>query len=83
MTGYSERALRGPVTGRKNWLFAGSEGGAESAAVHFTIIHCCMLAGVDPFAYLRDVLHRLPDATPTALRQLTPKAWAAREHTFD
>ena len=79
----SERALRGPVTGRKNWLFAGSEGGAESAAVHFTIVHCCMLAGVDPFAYLRDVLHRLPDATPTALRQLTPKAWAAREHTFD
>ena len=79
----SERALRGPVTGRKNWLFAGSEGGADSAAVHFTIMHCCMLAGVDPFAYLRDVLHRLPDATPTALRQLTPKAWAAREHSFD
>jgi len=37
-----------------------------------------MMAGVDPFDYLRDVLHRLPDATPTALRQLTPKAWAAR-----
>lgn len=74
----SERALRGPVTGRKNWLFAGSEGGAEAAAVHFSIVHCCMLAGVDPFDYLRDVLHRLPDATPTALRQLTPKAWAAR-----
>ncbi len=79
----SERALRGPVTGRKNWLFAGSEGGAQSAAVHFSIIHSCMLAGVDPYAYLRDVLHRLPDATPTALRQLTPRAWASRAHAFD
>lgn len=79
----SERALRGPVTGRKNWLFAGSEGGASAAAVHFSIMHCCMLASVDPFAYLRDVLHRLPDATPTALRQMTPKAWAAREYTFE
>lgn len=74
----SERALRGPVTGRKNWLFAGSEGGAAAAAVHFTIVHCCMNAGVDPFDYLRDVLHRLPDATPSILLQLTPKAWAAR-----
>lgn len=74
----SERALRGPVTGRKNWLFAGSEGGADAAAVHFTIVHCCMNAGIDPFDYLRDVLHRLPDATPSMLRQLTPKAWAAR-----
>ena len=75
----SELALRGPVTGRKNWLFAGSEGGATAAAVHFSIMHSCMLAGVDPLAYLRDVLHRLPEATPTALRQLTPTAWAARE----
>ena len=74
----SERALRGPVTGRKNWLFAGSECGAKAAAVHFSIVHSCMLAGVDPYAYLRDVLHRLPDATPTALKQLTPRAWAAR-----
>lgn len=74
----SERALRGPVTGRKNWLFAGSEGGADAAAVHFTIVHCCMLAGIDPFDYLRDVLHRLPDATPARLKQLTPRAWAAR-----
>jgi transposase len=79
----SELALRGPVTGRKNWLFAGSEGGADAAAVHFSIIHSCMLAGVDPYAYLRDILHRLPDATPTALRQMTPRAWASREHAFD
>lgn len=75
----SERALRGPVTGRKNWLFAGSEGGAEAAAVHFSIVASCMLAGIDPFAYLRDVLHRLPDAKPSVVKQLTPRAWAQRE----
>jgi transposase len=74
----SERALRGPVTGRKNWLFAGSADGAESAATHFSIVTSCMMVGIDPFDYLRDVLHRLPDATPTVLRQLTPRAWAAR-----
>jgi hypothetical protein len=38
----------------------------------------CMMVGIDPFAYLRDVLHRLPDATPSVIRQLTPKAWAER-----
>ena len=74
----SERALRGPVTGRKNWLFAGSEAGANTAAVHFSIMQSCMMVGIDPFAYLRDVLHRLPDATPSVIRQLTPKAWAER-----
>jgi len=74
----SERALRGPVTGRKNWLFAGSEGGAHTAAVHFSIMQSCMMVGIDPFAYLRDVLHRLPDAKPSVIRQLTPKAWAER-----
>ena len=74
----SERALRGPVTGRKNWLFAGSEAGAHAAAVHFSIMQSCMMVGIDPFAYLRDVLHRLPDAKPSVVSQLTPKAWAAR-----
>jgi len=75
----SERALRGPVTGRKNWLFAGSEGGAEAAAVHFSMVASCMLAGIDPFVYLRDVLSRLPDAKPSVVKQLTPRAWAQRE----
>lgn len=74
----SERLLRGPVVGRKNWLFAGSEGGAESAAVFFCIVGSCELAGIDPFAYRCDVLRLLPDATPAVLTTLTPKAWAAR-----
>jgi len=65
------------VVGRKNWLFAGSEGGAHAAAVFFSIVASCELAGIDPFAYLRDVLSLLPDAKPSELKRLTPRAWAA------
>ena len=74
----SERLLRGPVIGRKNWLFAGSEGGAKTAAICLSVVASCMLVGVDPYAYLRDVLSLLPDAKPDQVRALTPKAWATR-----
>ena len=73
---HSERLLRGPVTGRKNWMFAGSEGGAATAATCFSIVASCMMAGVDPYDYLRDVLSILPDATPARVKTLTPKRWA-------
>jgi len=74
----SERQLRSPVVGRKNWMFAGSEGGAHTAATCFSIVGSCVLAGIDPYEYLRDVLSLLPDATPEQRKTLTPKAWAAR-----
>jgi len=74
----SERLLRSPVIGRKNWLFAGSAGGAHAAAVHYSIVLSCELAGIDPLAYLRDVLGLLPDAKPAQVRELTPLRWAAR-----
>lgn len=74
----SERLLRGPVIGRKNWLFAGSEGGAWAAGVFFSIVRSCELAGVDPFEYLRDVLRLLPKAKVPDVARLTPKAWAER-----
>lgn len=67
----SELLLRQPVVGRKNWLFAGSQGGAEAAAVIFSLVGSCMLQGIDPWAYLFDVLGRL-DEPPS---QLTPAAW--------
>jgi hypothetical protein len=44
----SERHLRGPVVGRKNWMFAGSEGGAKTAAIWFSIVGSCVLAGIAP-----------------------------------
>jgi transposase len=74
----SERHLRGPVVGRKNWMFAGSEGGAKTAATCFSIVGSCVLAGIDPYEYLRDILSLLPDATPAELKHLTPRAWAER-----
>lgn len=73
----SERHLRQPVVGRKNWMFAGSEGGAESAAVLFSIVGSCILQAVDPWEYLRDVLGRLPDHPANRVGELTPAAWRA------
>ncbi len=76
----SELLLRQNVVGRKNWLFAGSEGGALAAATIYSLVGSCMLQGIDPHAYLSDVLGRL-DETGTPSRDLTPKAWRlARQH---
>lgn len=71
----SELMLRQHVVGRKNWLFARSEGGAKAAATMFTIIGSCRLQGVDPTAYLIDVLGRLQDHPSSRMHELTPKAW--------
>lgn len=76
----SELRLRGPVVGRKQWLFAGSEGGAHAAATLFTLVGSCMLQGVEPWAYLADVLTRLGDHPVNRVHELTPRAWRiARE----
>lgn len=76
----SELALRGPVVGRKQWLFAGSEGGAHAAATMFSLVGSCMLQGIDPWAYLTDVLGRLGRHPVNRVHELTPLAWRlARE----
>lgn len=72
----SERALRPIAVGRKNWLFAGSEEGAKRAAAIYTIIGSCALNGVDPWAYLRDVLAKLSGMWPqNRLDELLPDVW--------
>lgn len=71
----SELRLRGPVVGRKQWLFAGSEGGAHAAATMFTLVGSCMLQGIDPWAYLADVLTRLGEHPVNRVHELTPLAW--------
>ena len=77
--GAAELALRGLTIGRKNWLFCGSERGAQAAAVHFSLIASCHRHGLDAFAYLRDVLTRLPllGRAPSRddLRLLLPDRW--------
>lgn len=73
----SELMLRQTVVGRKNWLFARSEGGAKAAAAIYTLVGSCMLQGVDPWVYLRDVLDRLLDHPAKRIGELTPKRWVA------
>ncbi|GAB4363533.1 MAG: IS66 family transposase [Kiloniellaceae bacterium] len=57
----AERALRGVALGRKNWLFAGSDRGGARAAAIYSLIETARLNGLDPEAYLRDVLTRIAD----------------------
>jgi transposase len=71
----AERALRGLALGRKSWLFAGSERGAERAALMYTLIQTAKLNNVDPQAWLADVLARIADTTQTQLAELLPWKW--------
>lgn len=79
----AERALRRVAVGRKNWMFAGSDEGGRRAAIVYSLIASCAALKVDPYAYLRDVLRRLPSCDPKAgdLKLLTPKAWKAALET--
>ena len=77
----SELMLRQTVVGRKNWLFARSEGGAKTAATLYTLIGSCSLQGIDPETYLKDVLGRVLDYPVNRLDELTPRGWQAmRSH---
>jgi len=71
----AERALRGFALGRKSWLFAGSERGADRAAVMATLITTAKLNDVDPQAWLADVLARIADHAIQNLDQLLPWNW--------
>ena len=71
----AERALRGFALGRKSWLFAGSERGADRAAVMATLIMTAKLNDTDPQAWLADVLARIADHTIQELDQLLPWNW--------
>ena len=71
----AERALRGIALGRKNFLFAGSDTGGERAAIAYSIIASAKATGHEPFAYLRDVLARLPTTLARDLHTLLPWNW--------
>ena len=72
-----ERAIRPIALGRKNHLFAGSDGGAARWAVVASLLATAKLNGVEPFAYLKDVLQRMSDGHPMSrLDELLPWNWA-------
>lgn len=73
----AENCLRGIALGRRNWSFAGSDKGGERAAAIYSLIETARLNGVDPEAWLRDVLSRIAEGHPAnCIGELMPWAWS-------
>ena len=68
----AERALRAVAVGRRNYLFAGSDRGGERAAVCYSLLGSAKLNGLNPEAYLRDVLERIADHPVNRIEDLLP-----------
>ena len=73
----AERAVKPVAIGRKNWMFAGSEGGGKAMAIAFTLIETAKLNKVDPQAWLTWVLAQIADHKITRLDKLLPWHYAA------
>jgi transposase len=71
----AEREMKRIAIGRKNWLFVGSPQGGQTAAVLFSFTSTCARLGVEPWAYLQDVLTRLPGLPASQLGELLPDRW--------
>ena len=71
-------AYRSLALGRRNYLFAGSDAGAERAAIMYSLLRTCALHGVEAFAYLKGVLSKLAAGWPgDQLDELLPENWSA------
>jgi transposase len=73
-----ENAIRPTAIGKKNWLFIGDADAGQRSAIIYTLIESCRRRGLDPFAYLRDVLTRLPNMTNWQIPEVTPQAWSKK-----
>jgi len=71
----AERSVRGVAVGRKSWMFAGSDEGANRAAFVFSLLETAALNGVDPQRWLADVLDRISDIPNSKLHELLPWKW--------
>jgi hypothetical protein len=71
-----ENAIRPTAVGKKNWLFIGAAEAGQRGAILYTIVESCRRRGLDPLAYLREVLTRLPKMLITEVGAITPEAWA-------
>ena len=78
----AERAIKPIVLGRKNFLFAGADAGGEVLADAMTVIETAKLSGLNPEAYLADILGRVRTHDPKHLDELLPWTWrSVREAT--
>ena len=73
----AERALRGIALGRKSWLFCGSDRGGQRAAILYSLIVTAKMNGVDPQAWLADVLARIAGHPASRVDELLPWNWKA------
>lgn len=73
----AERMLRAQAIGRRNWTFLGSDRGGRTAAVLYSLTGACRHHDIDPFAYLADILRRLPSHPADQLDELLPDVWFA------
>jgi len=76
-----EREMKSIATGRKNWLFFGSQRGGRAAAIIYTIIASARRHDLNIPQYLADILRRLADLKPGELEHLLPDAWQPTEET--
>lgn len=72
---WAENQIRPWALGRKNWLFAGSLRSGKRAAAIMSLIQSARLNGHDPYAYLKDVLTRLPTQRASEIAELLPHRW--------
>lgn len=70
-----ENRIRPIALGRQNWLFAGSLRAGKRAAAVMSLVHSAKLNGLDPYAYMRDVLARLPTQPASRIAELLPHRW--------
>jgi len=70
-----ENATRHTAIGKKNRLFKGEAGAGQRGAILYSIIETCRRRKIDPYAYLRDVLTRLPAVTTGPIAAITPANW--------
>jgi transposase len=71
----AERAIRTIAVGRKNWLFCGSDSGGRTAATLISVCSSCVRHGIDPWAYMRDLLVRVSVEPASRIRELLPDRW--------
>jgi transposase len=73
----SERGIKPMVLSRRNWLFAGSEEGGQTAATIMSLIETCKRLNINPCQYLKDVLTRFPSAKTSQIDDFLPDRWLA------